>query len=231
MKVTSTAIFATSLARFSMFNNLEAAIVIIAVGFLLPATASASRYACAPQPIGSELVREVRQSTIDQHLFNTAVLYYVNEERCSRGLTELQPDTRLMRATLQHSAHMAANAYVSHKSRQIGFRDLQDRLAKARVVYRFAGENVAKSFVFAFDKQLVSSDQGSCRFNYASNGSRVPRHTYGTLAKDLVDLWMASPTHRSNILHSGYRRAGATFGINTAQGFCGTVYAVQNFAN
>jgi len=126
---------------------------------------------------------------------------------------------------------MATNAYVSHKASQIGFRNLQDRLAKADVKYRLAGENVAQNFVYAFNKQNVSRNQENCGFNFVNNGSRVPRHTYDTLAKDLVANWMASPIDRSNILHHSYRRAGATFGINSAQGFCGTIYAVQNFSN
>lgn len=231
MTSTSTETSAVSYVRFLMVYVLRAAVIIFSAGLLLPDAAFASRFGCTAKPAGGALMREIVQIHIDQNLFNEAVLYYVNEERCSRGLAKLRPDAQLMRATIQHSTHMAANAYVSHKSRQVGFRDLQDRLAKAHVVYRLAGENVAKSFVFAFDNQAVSSDQGRCLFNFASNGVQVPRHTYGTLAQDLVKLWMASPTHRDNILHSGFRRAGATFGINTGQGFCGAIYAVQNFAS
>lgn len=230
MKATFTTICAVSHQCFSATFILYSALIFLAIGVFLPDAAAAARYGCTPKP-GNALIREISQTNIDQNLFNAAVLYYVNEERCSRGLAKLQPDTQLMRATIQHSTHMAANAYVSHQSRQIGYRDLQDRLAKAHVVYRLAGENVAKSYVFAFDKQPVFGDEGSCSYKFAHNGDRVRRHTYGTLAKDLVGLWMASPTHRSNILHRGYRRAGATFGMNAAAGFCGTIYAVQNFAS
>lgn len=230
MEQTSTTIFTHSLAHFVITNSLFAAFI-FAAGYLLPVTATASQYDCTPQLSSSASARAVRQNGIDQELFNTAVLFYVNVERCNQGLVTLRPDARFMQATFQHSSHMAANAYVSHKSRQAGFRNLQDRLAKANAKYRVAGENIVQSFVYAFNKQSVSSNPENCSFNFVRNGSRVPRHTYDTLAKDLVSLWMASPTHRSNILHRSYRRAGATFGINSNQGFCGTIYAVQNFSN
>lgn len=231
MEPTSTTIYTRSLVRSAIVNCLFAAIAVFAAGFAFPATATASRYGCVSQLSNWSFTREVRQYSIDQELFNTAVLFYVNVERCNQGLVNLQPDARLMRAALQHSSHMSTNVYVSHKSRQVGFRNLQDRLAKANVKYGVAGENVAQSFLYAFNKQNVSSNQENCSFNFVNNGSRVPRHTYDTLAKDLVALWMASPIHRNNILHRSYRRAGATFGINSAQGFCGTIYAVQNFSN
>lgn len=230
MERTSAKILTRSLTHFVITNCLFA-VSVFAAGYLLPASATASQYNCTPQLSSSASDREVRQNGIDQELFNTAVLFYVNVERCNQRLATLQPDARLMQATFQHSSHMAANAYVSHKSRQAGFRDLQDRLAKANAEYRVAGENIVQSFVYAFNKQSVSSNPENCSFNFVRNGSRVPRHTYDTLAKDLVSLWMASPTHRSNILHRNYRRAGATFGINSTQGFCGTIYAVQNFSN
>lgn len=227
MTATSVAKSTSSLTRFVIANTVIATIA----GLPISATAAALQFECNSQLNPVTVAREVRLSTIDQEQFNTAVLFYVNLERCNRGLVKLQPDERLMQATFQHSSHMATNAYISHKSRQPGYRNLQDRLAKANVSYRVAGENVVKSFVYAFNKQRVSGNRENCSFNYVSNGSLVPRHTYNTLAKNLVTLWMASPTHRSNILHQSYRRAGATFGINSAQGFCGTIYAAQNFTN
>lgn len=204
---------------------------VCALGLIWTTAASASQGSCNTQLSHIANSREVTAGSLDQNLFNDAVLYYVNIERCNRGLAALRTDSSLIRATSQHSRHMARNSYVSHKSKQSGYRNLQDRLSKARVNYRVAGENVVKSFVFAFNRQAVGGDRANCRFSYASNGSPVPRHTYDTLAKDLVVLWMASPTHRKNILHRDFRRAGATFGVDTDPNYCGTVYAAQNFAN
>ena len=178
---------------------------------------------------GSANSRTVSADALDQSLFNDAVLYYVNIERCNRGLSPLRSDNNLIRATRQHSTHMARNAYISHNSKQTGYRNLQDRLSKANVRYNLAGENVAKSFVFAFDRRNVGS-QSQCQFKF-SNGATVPRHTYDSLAKDLVVLWMESPAHRKNILERSFHRVGATIGVNNDPNFCGTVYVAQNFAN
>jgi len=204
---------------------------VCALGLFWTTAASASQGSCNTQLTQAANNRTVSAETLDQDLFNSAVLHYVNIERCNRGLTPLTSDNTLISATRQHSRHMATNAYISHKSQQSGYRNLQDRLAKARVRYRIAGENVAKSFVFAFNRRSVGAGNGRCEFNFSNNGRAVPRHTYDTLAKDLVVLWMASPTHRRNILHRDFRRAGATFGVDADSNFCGTIYAAQNFAN
>lgn len=214
-----------------MARSLVTLIAICALGAIWTTAALASQGSCNTQLSRTADSRTVSADALDQGLFNDAILYYVNIERCNRGLTPLRSDNKLIRATSQHSRHMASNAYVSHKSQQSGYRNLRDRLAKARVNYRVAGENVIKSFVFAFNRQAVGGDRANCKFNYKSNGNPVPRHTYDTLAKDLVALWMASATHRKNILHRDYRRAGATFGVDADLNYCGTVYAAQNFAN
>ncbi len=214
-----------------MARSLVTLMAICALGLIWTTAAFASQGSCNTQLTHIANSRAVSAETLDQSLFNVAVLHYVNIERCNRGLAPLRSDNNLIRATSQHSRHMASNAYVSHKSQQSGYRNLQDRLSKARVNYRVAGENVIKSFVFAFNRQAVGGDRANCRFSYASNGNPVPRHTYDSLAKDLVALWMASTTHRKNILHRDYRRAGATFGVNADPNYCGTVYAAQNFAN
>ncbi len=201
-----------------------------AFGLLWTTTASASQGSCSTQLTPAANSRIVSAETLDQSLFNAAVLHYVNIERCNRGLAPLKSDNNLIRATRQHSRNMASNAYVSHKSQQSGYRNLQDRLSRARVTYRVAGENVAKSFVFAFDRRNIGAS-ANCQFRFSSDGAVVPRHTYNSLAEDLVSLWMESPTHKRNILYRDYRRAGAAIGIDNDSSFCGTVYVAQNFAN
>lgn len=213
-----------------MARSLVTLMAICAFGLLSTTAALASQGGCTGQLTSAADNRVVSAETLDQTLFNAAVLHYVNIERCNRGLTPLKSDNKLIRATRQHSSNMASNAYVSHQSQQSGYRNLKDRLTKANVRYQVAGENVAKSFVFAFDRRNIGSS-GNCQFRFSSTGGVVPRHTYDSLAKDLVSLWMESPTHRRNILYRDYRRAGATIGIDTDSSYCGTVYVAQNFAN
>ena len=214
-----------------MARSLVTLMAICALGLLWTTAASASQGSCSSQLSRTANSRTVSADALDQSLFNDAVLHYVNVERCIRGLSPLRSDGSLIRATRQHSAHMASNAYISHNSKQTGYSGLKDRLSRARVRYNVAGENIAKSFVFAFDRRSVSGDASSCKFRFSSNGRNVPRHTYDSLAKNLVLLWMESPTHRSNILHNSFHRAGATIGIESDPKFCGTSYVAQNFAN
>ena len=58
-------------------------------------------------------------------------------------------------------------------------------------------------------------------------GSRVGENiAHGTLSADkLMDMWMASPGHRANILSRSYTHVG----VGTARTGSGRVYATQNF--
>lgn len=139
-----------------MARSLVTWLAICALGLIWTTTASASQGSCNTQLTRVANSRTVSADALDQNLFNIAVLHYVNIERCNHGLTPLRSDNNLIRATSQHSRHMASNAYVSHKSRQSGYRNLQDRLSKARVNYRVAGENVIKSFVLRSIVKLLA---------------------------------------------------------------------------
>ncbi|HSF92343.1 MAG TPA: CAP domain-containing protein [Paracoccaceae bacterium] len=208
--------------------SLVLAIAVGIISFVSPAMSAVKT--CTALPLDSQFDIAISPTSVDQALFDAAVLHFVNIERCAHGLSALRSDASLQRATARHSEHMATNAYLSHKSRAPGMRDLADRLKKARVSYKVAGENIAKSFVFAFYKSPIGGNSATCDFKYAKSGAKVPVHTYASMAEDLVDMWMDSPSHRKNILYAGFRRAGATANIDASE-YCGTIYAAQNFAN
>lgn len=128
----------------------------------------------------------------------SAVVCLVNRERRARGLNSLRQSSRLRRAARRHSADMVRRRYFSHLSPE--GRDHVDRARRARYV-------VAKS-----------------SWRLAENLAWMP--SGNATAADLVKAWMASPTHRDNILRRGMDHAGVGLVLGTpsgARGVTGTL--------
>lgn len=70
-----------------------------------------------------------------------AVLNLVNKERTSRGLSALILDEGLSNVAQKHSKDMAENNYFSHTN--LAGESPFDRIKKAGISYRTAGENIA----------------------------------------------------------------------------------------
>lgn len=69
---------------------------------------------------------------------------YLNEERRSRGLPELQWDERAADVATKHSADMARNGFVGHRSPNTG--DVRQRFERARLRGSIIRENVARGY-------------------------------------------------------------------------------------
>ena len=69
------------------------------------------------------------------------MLSLVNAERTQRGLQPLQSDPRLTQIARQHSQEMLEMRYFAHDSPVLG--SPFDRMARAGIRYRVAGENIA----------------------------------------------------------------------------------------
>ena len=49
-------------------------------------------------------------------------------------------------------------------------------------------------------------------------------------ARSIVNLWLASPEHRANLLHGGYRTVGVGVRIGSFAGYSGAVLITTDFA-
>lgn len=112
-----------------------------------------------------------------------AVLKYTNLERTGRGLPPLSWDGQLAAVALRNSREMDRRHYFAHVNPD--GEDLFARLDRAGYRWKEAGENIIFS-------------------------ARLPADADPDLVgKSLVRLWMASPSHRSNILAPYYSLSGS----------------------
>lgn len=200
----------------------------LSVFFLLISALSAQ--AACPAPLQDNAYdRQINSGSIDQDLFNRAVLYYTNKIRCRRGLPLFNSTRDVIGAANTQARNMTRTRTYSHNLNVAGARDLRQRMRAQTRDFRAAGENIAKNFVYVLNgRPYIPAD--NCAFRYLSNRQPVPVHTYRSLAEDLVNSWEASREHLANILNRRYTRMGAAFGIDRRGQLCGEVYASQVFA-
>ena len=190
---------------------------------------SALRAACPAPLSGSSYDRRINSGSINQGLFNQAVLYYTNKIRCQRGLPLFASTRDVTGAANTQARNMTRTRTYSHDLNVAGARNLRERMRSQSQSFRSAGENIAKNFVYVLNgRPYIPAD--NCAFRYLNTREPVPVHTYRSLAEELVDSWEGSRDHRANILNRRYTRMGAAFGIDRRGQLCGEVYASQVFA-
>lgn len=193
-------------------------------------TANSAVSAACPAPLqGGSYDRQINSGSINQDLFNRAVLYYTNKIRCKRGLPLFSSTRDVLGAANTQARNMTRTRVYDHNQNVAGARDLRQRMRAQTRDFRTAGENIAKNFVYVLNgRPYLDSD--SCAYRYVANRQPVPVHTYRSLAQELVDSWEGSRGHLTNILNRRFTRMGAAFGIDRRGRLCGEVYASQVFA-
>lgn len=202
---------------------------ILAAGLLSLGMASmAAAQSCPAQRPTGNINRAIDARPVNQALFASLVLYHTNVERCRRGLRPLQMTNGVQRSATILAEGMARDRNYSHTLNRPGVRTLSDRLHYSGEPFRRGGENIALNFFFVLNGRSYIG--GGCNFRYQSTGQPVPRHTYASMAQELMASWMASPGHRQNIMNRGFTRMGAAIGLDPRGQLCGQVYAAQAFA-
>ncbi len=208
---------------YSIFRN---PFFLVFLLFFTPANAQSR----CPAPLqGSAYDRQINSGTINQALFNRAVLYYTNKIRCRRGLPLFESTRDVIGAANTQARNMTRTRTYSHEINVAGARNLRERMRAQTRNFRAAGENIAKNFVYVLNgRPYIPAD--NCAFRYLSTRQPVPIHTYRSLAQELVKSWEVSRPHLVNIISRQYTRMGAAFGIDRRGQLCGEVYASQVFA-
>ena len=208
---------------YSIFRNSYLAV------FILIISAIAAQAAC-PAPLqGGAYDRQINSGSLNQDLFNRAVLYYTNTIRCRRGLPLFDSTRDVKSAANTQARNMTRTRTYSHNINVAGARDLRQRMRAQTRNFRTAGENIAKNFVYMLNGRPYIPAE-NCAFRYLSTRQPVPIHTYRSLAQELVKSWETSRDHLRNIVNRRYTRMGAAFGIDRRGQLCGEVYASQVFA-
>lgn len=167
----------------------------------------------------------------DQGVFGQAVLHYSNAARRAYGRAPLRLDVGLTRAAGDHARNMARLRTHSHVLPVKGQKDLGQRMHRQSLTFRLAAENIARDKVFRLLGRPISVAHEGCSFTYGDTGSPVPRHTYDSLAEQVVNRWLASPKHRASLLSRNFTRLGTGIAADAGGPACGDFYLVQDFAD
>jgi uncharacterized protein YkwD len=109
-----------------------------------------------------------------------ATMCLINVERKSRGLSTLRANRQLARAGLDHARDMVSRSYFAHETLGGG---------------GFIGRIKARGYLSGRRSWTVGENLA-----WGGGATASPRQ--------IVALWMGSPTHRANILNRRFRDAG-----------------------
>lgn len=199
---------------------------LVRLAALIGAFSAASAAACVV-PTGSDA--RLNQDRIDQQLLSQAILAEVNYRRCQARLDALKPATAtLVQVAKGHSAWMAASGRMSHRGGRETGRTLSDRVRRAGLRPQIYAENLAFLPRYRFGENRFRVDsRADCRF-VASDGRVIDQHSYRSLARTVVSMWMKSPGHRRNMLSTRQRHMSAGASLSPDD-LCGRYYITQIF--
>ncbi|MXQ08286.1 hypothetical protein GQ651_10565 [Alphaproteobacteria bacterium GH1-50] len=191
---------------------------------------AASAEACSRAVPAKAVKTQVPAKGIDQDLLEAAIRVEVNYHRCRVGLSELgDAGNGLARQAHAHSKWMAKTGQLAHKSTVAGRATLMQRIKKSGVRFRTGSENIGMVHRYQVDnRRFRIIDANSCAF-VSTKGEPLPAHSYATLARHIVTLWMESPGHRKNILDRNAKAVSSAIAFEPKADFCGRFWITQNF--
>lgn len=187
--------------------------------------------AASSEPAPARLLAPVSAAAPDPRLFAEAILLASNDARARAGLPPLAYDPALGQAAAAHAANMARLRMHGHTLPVEQGARYRDRLVMWGVVYRRAGENIARGKAYQLLDRPIRAGAEGCAFFYSDTGAPVPIHSYASLAAETVDRWLASPRHRAALLSPQFGRLGAGIGGDPDAAGCGDLYMAQTFAD
>ncbi|HPZ09687.1 MAG TPA: CAP domain-containing protein [Candidatus Eremiobacteraeota bacterium] len=185
---------------------------------------------------------------IDYELLCAAIFYASNKERVTAtssspnpggnplNLPAFQYSQYLKYSAQMHAYDMVKNNFFSHenpydKTKTTPF----DRMGLCYVTGGIRAENIAIAFGIAYyeGNQFYPPSKSNPAFLDSKTKQPIPNHTYNSFAKELLNGWMHSPSHKKNILNKYliYLGCGAGF-YNDAESYGMPKFkCVQNFGS
>lgn len=202
----------------------------LAAALFAAAILSGAAEACSRSaPKGAERVVQAGER-IDAGLIDAAVRAEVNYHRCKAGLPELVAARGLVKVATRHARWMAEAQSLSHRSTVSGQASAAARLKASGVKFRAGSENIGYIARYQIDGlRFRITDRANCGFA-TGGGQPIPPHSYASLARMIVELWMNSATHRRNILDRKVSQVGSGVGFDARAEHCGRYYVSQSFA-
>jgi len=204
-------------------------IIAAAAGAALLLTASHAA-ACAREVPARAAQIVVPTARIDQNLFDAAVRAEVNFHRCRAGIRAVgDAGSGVAGVARGHSRWMASRQVLSHRSTVPGKASLSQRIKSTGVSFRTGSENIGMVHRYRIDnRRFRILDSASCKFS-TYEGQPLPAHSYASLARHVVQLWMDSPGHRKNILDRNARKTAVAVAFDPKAQYCGRYWVTQNF--
>ena len=109
----------------------------------------------------------------------------------------------LERSAWNFARRMAEKSFFSHEDpTDTGRKTLEQRGKRAGILNPRIAENIATTFGVKYHSgdPVYSLQGGAGGYSLFPFGEPIPPHTYRSLARALLEQWMNSPGHRSNIL-------------------------------
>lgn len=202
----------------------------VALVALTLALSAATAEACSRAVPAKAERMVVPSERIDQDLLDAAVRAEVNYHRCRAGLSALgDAGNGMARIAKSHSVWMASEQTLSHRSTVPGKASLSQRVKAAGVKFRTGSENIGMVHRYQIDNiRFRIIDSNACQFA-TSDGKALPAHSYASLARHAVNLWMNSPGHRKNILDRNVTRMSTAVAFDPKAQYCGQFWLTQNF--
>lgn len=209
-----------------MTSKLIAACLGAAMLFSLPSAAEA----CSRTVSKAASQTVVPTGRIDQSLLDDAIRAEVNLHRCRAGLRALGDAGRgVSKQAQEHSVWMAKTQQLTHRSTVPGAATLQQRLKNSGLRVKAGSENIGMVHRYQIDnRRFRILNSASCQFA-TYEGQSLPAHSYASLARHIVNLWMNSPGHRKNILDRKVTKVSTAVAFDPNAQYCGRFWLTQNF--
>lgn len=198
----------------------------MAVG--LATAASAHPAVRARISVGDRLAARIDFDAVDQPLLAAAIFAETNARRADRGIAPLRGHRLLGVMAQRHADRMVEHDFYSHRDpldRALARPD--DRGRRVGIHNPHIGENIHDHRAIVADGPVYPLGKG--RFAATPDGPPLPAYTYRSLARAIVDEWMASSGHRENILRRDARQLGVGVRFYWRDGGWPFVKAVQDF--
>lgn len=171
---------------------------------------------------------------VDRPLLHAAMFYVTNQERIKHGLKPFKHLDRMEKVAADHANDMVKYNFYSHVSRVKGKSTIVDRFKLEGLNLMSIAENISSSHGLQYQNGRKVNPPRSGLFTYASAKREViVPHTYLSYAREVVRLWMESPSYRKSILNPHHEYLGCSAMVYGEKSFYNMPYfmGVQCFGS
>lgn len=203
----------------------------VLLGLVVVVSSGTAAEACTRKTPGKAASTIVPQNKINQNMLDSAVRAEVNFHRCRAGLPSVSnAGGGLAKQAKGHSNWMAKSQQLTHRSTVAGRASLQQRIKQSGIKkVRKGSENIGVVHRYQIDgRRFKIANSGACQFS-TYEGQALGAHSYASLARHIVALWMDSPGHRKNILDRKVSKVSTAVAFDPNAQYCGKFWLTQNF--